>query len=75
MLQNSRVTAFTVFELLRENQLKGGGVKLTHPPTKIRVKEAVNLGNRKNTYFYVDLRSYCKSYKANCHTVKTENGY
>ena len=31
MLQNSRVTAFTVFELLRENQL-GGGVKLLPPP-------------------------------------------
>ena len=29
MLQNSRVTAFTVFELLRENQLGG---KITHPP-------------------------------------------
>ena len=25
MLQNSRVTAFSVFELLRENQLGGGG--------------------------------------------------
>ena len=35
MLQNSRVTAFTVDELLRENQL-GGGVKL--PSTHIRVK-------------------------------------
>ena len=29
MLQNSRITAFTIFELLRENQLVGGGgVKL-----------------------------------------------
>ena len=28
MLQNSSVTAFTVFELLRENQLGG---KITHP--------------------------------------------
>ena len=36
MLQNSRVTAFTVFELLRENQL-WRGVKLL-PPTQIRVK-------------------------------------
>ena len=36
MLQNSRVTAFTVFELLRENQL-GGGIKLP-PPRQIRVK-------------------------------------
>ena len=29
MLQNSRVTAFTIFELLRENQLRGG---ITPPP-------------------------------------------
>ena len=34
MLQNARVTAFAVFELLRENQLGG---KITQP-TKIRVK-------------------------------------
>ena len=32
MLQNSRVTAFTAFELLLENQLGGGGVKLPTPP-------------------------------------------
>ena len=32
MLQNSRVTAFIVFELLRENQLGG---KITPPPTQI----------------------------------------
>ena len=36
MLQNFRVTAFTIFELLRENQL-GGGVKLP-PSIQIRVK-------------------------------------
>ena len=36
MLQNSRVTAFTVFELLRENQL--GGKITPLPPTQIRVK-------------------------------------
>ena len=35
-LQNSRVTAFIIFELLRENQL-GGGVKLAPPHTQIRV--------------------------------------
>ena len=34
MLQNARVTAFTVSELLRENQQ--GGVKLLSP-TQIRV--------------------------------------
>ena len=44
MLQNSRVTAFIVFVLLRENQLGGGGggggEKITYPtpiPTQIRV--------------------------------------
>ena len=32
MLQNSRVTAFTVLELLRENQLEGGKItSLPHP--------------------------------------------
>ena len=36
MLQNSRVTAFTIIELLRENQL-GGWVKLPPIPTQIRV--------------------------------------
>ena len=40
MLQNARVTAFTVSELLMENQ-QGGGVKF-HPPTQIRVSK-VNL--------------------------------
>ena len=38
MLQNSRVTAFTVLELLRENQLEG---KITLPLTQIRVKRKV----------------------------------
>ena len=37
MLQNSRVTVFTVFELLRESQLGGGG-KITPSPSQIRVK-------------------------------------
>ena len=36
MLQNYRVTAFTVFVLLRENQ--GGGGKITPPsPTQIKI--------------------------------------
>ena len=50
MLQNARVTAFTVSELLRENQQ--GGLKL--PPTQIRVKEV--LKNRP----YVIVSSYRK---------------
>ena len=39
-MQNARVTAFTVSELLRENQQGGGGDKITPPPTQIRVKPA-----------------------------------
>ena len=35
MLQNSKVTAFTVSELLKENQERG---KITTLPTQIRVK-------------------------------------
>ena len=42
MLQNSRVTAFTVFELLRENQL-GGKIPPSPLPTQIRVKCAKNV--------------------------------
>ena len=47
MLQNSKVTAFTVFELLRENQLGGWGVKLRSFPNKIRVELQQHLGSRK----------------------------
>ena len=38
MLKNSRVTAFTVFELLRENKLGGGGRNYLSAPTQIMVK-------------------------------------
>ena len=44
MLQNARVTAFTVSELLREREQRegwGGGGKIT--PTQIRVKTQENL--------------------------------
>ena len=44
MLQNVRATAFTVFELLRENQHEGW-VKL--PPTHVRV----NLFKSRETFF------------------------
>ena len=40
MLQNASVTAFTVFDLLRENQQEGEGVKLPST-TQIRVKSRV----------------------------------
>ena len=40
-LQNARVTAFTVSELLRENQQGGwGGVQLPHPPPRLGLNEA-----------------------------------
>ena len=44
MLQNARVTAFTVSELLRENQLEGGD-KITPPytHTPIRVKKIADI--------------------------------
>ena len=34
MLQNSRVTAFTIFEFLRENQLEGQNYPLPPPPLR-----------------------------------------
>ena len=39
MLQNARVTAFTVSELLREDQQ--GGVKLSPPPPQLNLKGRV----------------------------------
>ena len=44
MLQNSRVTAFTIFELLRENQMGGGGggVKLPKPPPRLGLKPHIS---------------------------------
>ena len=42
MLQNSRVTAFTVFEkLLRENYYEGDGVKLPHPSLRLGLRKGV----------------------------------
>ena len=39
MRQNARVTAFTVFELLRENQQgEGGGVNLLSAPARLGLK-------------------------------------
>ena len=49
MLQNARVTAFTVSELLRENQLEGGGYNYppplfhTHIHTPIRDKKIADI--------------------------------
>ena len=39
-MENARVTALTVSELLRKNQQgEGGGGKIIPPPTQIRVKK------------------------------------
>ena len=57
MLQNARVTAFTVSELLRENQLGGGKIIPPLPapnPIQIRVKK-VSQPRISVEYFFVDV--------------------
>ena len=53
MVQNARITAFTVSELLREDQqgegAGGAGGKLTSLPTQIMVKIKINLNFNFNT--------------------------
>ena len=55
MLQISNVTALTVLEVLRENQLRGE-VKL-HPPTQIRVNGVQSVRLEKGT---IEFRNYFK---------------
>ena len=67
MLQNSRVTAFTVSELLRKNQQEGGGgVKgLKLPPNQIRDKIIpVRTSNKKckPAESFENLSETCKFY-------------
>ena len=45
MLQNTRVTAFTISEFLRENQLEGGE-RVQRLPNLIRVHKAVSFCER-----------------------------
>ena len=54
MLQNARVTAFTVFELLRENQL---GDKITPLPPR--------LGLRVGYFYILSSESYFLKYEKN----------
>ena len=42
MLQNTRLTAFTVSDLLRENQQGGGGGNITSSPNQIRVNDSTD---------------------------------
>ena len=52
MLQNARVTAFTVTELLRGNQQGGGGVKLPYPhPPRLGLKKTTWKLIMKNVIF------------------------
>ena len=52
ILQNARVTAFTVTELLRENQQGGGGVKLPYPhPPRLGLKKTTGKLIMKNVIF------------------------
>ena len=50
MQQNSRVTAFTVFELLRENQLGGRG-GITPPPLSLNDQELVDRQQRRTVLY------------------------
>ena len=53
MLQNARDPAFTVFELLRENQhWEGWGVKLPPPPPPTQIKVNYNRNNNSNNKKY-----------------------
>ena len=54
MLQNARVTAFTVSELLRENQEGWGGGLPTFPPKQIKVKEGDKGKNNNLMSFIID---------------------
>ena len=54
MLQNARLTAFTVSELLRENQQEGGeGGNYPLPPNEIRLKKQLYWKLRKSFVFRV----------------------
>ena len=61
MLQNSMVIAFTAFELLRENQLGGGGLKLPPlPQPKLGLKcshKEISIGNQ--TVEMIEILSSC----------------
>ena len=67
MVQNSRVTAFTVFELLRENQLGRGGVKL--PPSSPRLGLTKMLEDLPNLDEQMALQ-YCISVKNCCMYIR-----
>ena len=59
VLQNARVTAFTVSELLRENQegRDRGWVKLPHP-IQIRVN-SISISNNSSDFFLSSFKVFC----------------
>ena len=61
MLQNSRATALTVFELLRENQLGGGvGGKITPAPPQLTPRLAlINLQCGCNAHMMTNDHKLC----------------
>ena len=71
MLQNVRVIAFAVSELLTESQQeggRGGGVKL--PPNQIRVKECDTYCSNEEVIFNQTLRSTRNQIKCALGTLK-----
>ena len=64
MLQNSRVAVFTVFELLRENQLgAGGGVKITPLPPRLgltkMLEDLPNLDEQMALQYCISVKNCC----------------
>ena len=72
MLQNARVPAFTVFELLRENQHWGGwGVgKTTPPPPPTQIKVNYNRNNNSNNKKY---NFNCSDSRNNINNIKDKD--
>ena len=64
MLQNARITSFTVFELLRENQLRGG--KITPPPILL-----LNIGCWLNSFLVRSLEVPLKFSECFTYVTKT----
>ena len=65
MLQNARITAFTVAELLRENQHgKGGGDKITPHPFQIRAMIEISWENCKRSV--IDVWMGSKYFSVQC---------
>ena len=67
MLQNARVTSFTVSELLRENQ-QGGGGEFAHPH-KLGLKSGVSKNLEKQRSTSTKLCFHFQIFSVNCFCV------